>query len=103
MLCSVNEIQPRHHLQATMKRSRRLRRRIHLFTFLYFLFTRPLFKTYKIQSTFLQSVLSNTLFVVLAVVVLATGVMAYTANSVASFDQLHLGQYAAAVDGSKVG
>jgi len=57
----------------------------------------------KIQSTFLQSVLSNKLFVVLVVVVLGTGLMAYNANPVPSSSQFRLGDYAAIVDGSKGG
>jgi len=57
----------------------------------------------KIQSTFLQSVLSNKLFVVLVVVVLGTGLMAYNANPVPSSSQFRVGDYAANVDGSKGG
>jgi len=57
----------------------------------------------KIQSTFLQSVHSNKLFVTLVLVVLATGVMAYTANPVPSSNKFRLGDYAAIVDGSKGG
>jgi len=57
----------------------------------------------KIQPTFLQSVLSNKLFVVLVVVVLGTGLMAYNANPVPSSSQFRLGKYAANVDGSKGG
>jgi len=57
----------------------------------------------KIQSTFLQSVLSNKFFVVLVVVVLGTGLMAYNANPVASSNQFRLGDSAASVDGSKGG
>jgi len=57
----------------------------------------------KIQSTFLQSVLSNKFFVTLVVVVLGTGVMAYNANSVASSNQFRLSNSAASVDGSKGG
>jgi len=48
----------------------------------------------KIQSTILQSIISNKMFVTLVVVVLFTGVMAFSANTVAS---------AAIVDGSKGG
>jgi len=57
----------------------------------------------KIQSTFVQSVRSNKFFVTLVLVVLATGVMAYNANPVASSNQLRVGNYAANVDGSKGG
>eukprot|EP00751_Fragilariopsis_kerguelensis_P015019 CAMPEP_0170780160 /NCGR_PEP_ID=MMETSP0733-20121128/13409_1 /TAXON_ID=186038 /ORGANISM="Fragilariopsis kerguelensis, Strain L26-C5" /LENGTH=124 /DNA_ID=CAMNT_0011123897 /DNA_START=71 /DNA_END=445 /DNA_ORIENTATION=- len=57
----------------------------------------------KIQSTFLQSVLSNKFFVTLVVVVLGTGVMAYNANPVASSNQFRLSNSAASVDGSKGG
>mmetsp|Transcript_22341 Transcript_22341/g.23897 ORF Transcript_22341/g.23897 Transcript_22341/m.23897 type:complete len:107 (+) Transcript_22341:335-655(+) len=57
----------------------------------------------KIQSTFLQSVLSNKFFVVLVVVVLGTGLMAYNATPVPSSNQLRLGDYAAIVDGSNGG
>jgi len=57
----------------------------------------------KIQSTFLQSVLSNKLFVVLVVVVLGTGLMAYNANPVPASIKFRLGDYAAIVDGSKGG
>jgi len=57
----------------------------------------------KIQSTLLKTVRNNKFFVTLVVVLLATGVMAYTANPVASPNQFHLGEYAAIVDGSKGG
>jgi len=57
----------------------------------------------KIQSTFLQSVLSNKLITVLIVVVLGTGLMAYTATPVPSSNQFRLGNYAASIDGSKGG
>jgi len=57
----------------------------------------------KIQSTFLQSVLSNKITVTLVVVVLATGLMAYNANPVASSNQFRLGNYAAILDDSKGG
>merc|ERR1712238_64095 len=57
----------------------------------------------KIQSTFLQSVLSNKFIVVLVVVVLGTGLMAYNANPVPSSNQFRLGDYAVIVDGSKGG
>jgi len=57
----------------------------------------------KIHSSFLQSVLSNKLFVVLVVVVLGTGLMAYNANPVPASSQFRLGNYAAIVDGSKGG
>jgi len=57
----------------------------------------------KINSTFFQSVLNNKFLVTMVVVVLGAGVMAYTANPVASSNQLHLGDYAAIVDGSKGG
>jgi len=57
----------------------------------------------KIQSTFLQSVLSNKIIVTLAVVVLATGLVAYNANLVPSSNQFRLGDYAAIIDGSKGG
>jgi len=51
------------------------------------------------STTFLQSVLSNKLFVVLVVVVLGTGLMAYNANPVPASSQFRLGNYAAIVDG----
>jgi len=57
----------------------------------------------KIQSTFLQSVLSNKFIVVLVVVVLGTGLMAYNTNPVSSSNPFRLGDYAAIVDGSKGG
>ena len=57
----------------------------------------------KIQSTCFDTVRSNNFFVAWVVVVLATGVMAYTANSVASSNQFRAGNYAAIVDGSKGG
>jgi len=57
----------------------------------------------KIQSTFLQSVLSNKFIVVLVVVVLGTGLMAYNTNPVFSSNQFRLKDYAAIVDGSKGG
>jgi len=57
----------------------------------------------KIQSTFLQSVLSNKFSVALVVVVLGTGLVAYNANQVPSSIQFRLGDYAAIVDGSKGG
>jgi len=57
----------------------------------------------KIQSSFLGTVGSNKFFVALVLVVLATGVMAYTANPVASSNQFRLGDYSAIVDGSKGG
>mmetsp|Transcript_14482 Transcript_14482/g.16771 ORF Transcript_14482/g.16771 Transcript_14482/m.16771 type:complete len:126 (+) Transcript_14482:38-415(+) len=57
----------------------------------------------KIQSTFLQSGRSNNFFIVLVVVVFVTGLMAYNANPVTSFNQLRLGDYAATVGGSKGG
>jgi len=57
----------------------------------------------KNQSTFLQSVLSNKFTVVLVVVVLGTGLMAYNTNPVPSSNQFRLGDYAAIVDGSKGG
>ena len=57
----------------------------------------------KIQSTFLQSVLSNKLTVALVLVVLDTGVMAYNANPVPSSTRFRLGDYSAIVDGSKGG
>merc|ERR1719491_2231154 len=57
----------------------------------------------KIQSTFLQSVLSNKLVVAFVVVVLGTGLMAYNTNPVPPSDQFRLGEYAAIVDGSKGG
>jgi len=57
----------------------------------------------KIQSTFLQTVLSNKLFVVLVVVVLGTGLMAYNVNPDPSSNQFRLGDYTAIVDGSKGG
>jgi len=55
------------------------------------------------STTFLQSVLSNKFVVVLVVVVLGTGLMAYNANPVASSNQFRLGDSAASVDGSKGG
>jgi len=59
----------------------------------------------KIQSTFLQSVLSlsNKLTVALVLVVLGTGVMAYNANPVPSSTLFRLGDYSAILDGSKGG
>merc|ERR1712238_208895 len=57
----------------------------------------------KSQSTFLQSVLSNKFIVVLVLVVLATGIMAYNATPVPSSNRFRLGDYAAIVDGSKGG
>jgi len=57
----------------------------------------------KIQSTFLQSVLSNKFVVVLVVVVLGTCLVAYNANPIPSSSQFHLGNYAANVDGSNGG
>merc|ERR1712238_186887 len=58
----------------------------------------------KIQSTFLQTVRSNKFLVAFIVVLLATGVLAYTANpAVASSHQFRAGDYAAIVDGSKGG
>merc|ERR1712238_616525 len=64
----------------------------------------------KSQSTFLQSVLSNKFTVVLVVVVLATGLMAYSVQypikhpiPVLSSYQFRLGDYAANVDGSEGG
>jgi len=57
----------------------------------------------KIQSTFLQTVLSNTFIVVLVVIVLVTGLVAYNANPVSSSNQFRLGHYAAIVDGNKGG
>merc|ERR1712238_139787 len=57
----------------------------------------------KIQSTFLQSVLSNKLTVALVLVVLGTGVMAYNATPVPSSTLFRLGDYSAIRDGSKGG
>jgi len=57
----------------------------------------------KIQSTFLQSVLSNKFAVVFVVVLLGTGLVAYNANPVPSSNQFRLGDYAVIVDGSKGG
>jgi len=58
----------------------------------------------KIQSTFFQIVRSNKFAVALVLVVLATGVVAYTTNpTVPSSNQFRLGDYAAIVDGSKGG
>ena len=57
----------------------------------------------KMQSTFFQSVLNNIFVVVLVVVVLGTGLVAYNANSVPSSNQYRLGNYAAIVDVSKGG
>merc|ERR1712238_533135 len=57
----------------------------------------------KTQSTFLQTVRSNKFFVTLVAVVLATGIMAYTATPVPSSTQFRLGDYSAIVDGSKGG
>merc|ERR1719491_190866 len=48
----------------------------------------------KIQSTFLQSVLSNKLVVAFVVVVLGTGLMAYNTNPVPPSNQFRLGEYA---------
>ena len=57
-----------------------------------------------IQSSFFQKLRSNKFFVALVVVVLALGVIAYTANPVvASSHQFRVGDYAAIVDGSKGG
>mmetsp|Transcript_4559 Transcript_4559/g.5120 ORF Transcript_4559/g.5120 Transcript_4559/m.5120 type:complete len:140 (+) Transcript_4559:342-761(+) len=55
------------------------------------------------STTFLQSVLSNKIFVVLVVVVLGTGLMAYNANPVPASSQFRLGNYAAIVDGGEGG
>mmetsp|Transcript_63543 Transcript_63543/g.71031 ORF Transcript_63543/g.71031 Transcript_63543/m.71031 type:complete len:125 (-) Transcript_63543:89-463(-) len=57
----------------------------------------------KIQSTFLQSVLSNKFAVAFVVVLLGTGLMAYNANPVPPASQFRLGDYAAIVDDSKGG
>jgi len=57
----------------------------------------------KIQSTFLQSVLSNKFSVALVVVVLGAGLVAYNVNPVSSSNQLRFGDYAANVNGSKNG
>jgi len=57
----------------------------------------------KIQSTFLQSVLSNKFFVLLVVVVLGTGLVAHNANPVPTSNQFRLGDYAANLNGSKGG
>jgi len=57
----------------------------------------------KIQSTFLQSVLSNKFAVALVVVFLGTGLMAYNANPVPASSQFHSENYAAMVDGSYSG
>jgi len=57
----------------------------------------------KIQSTFLQSVLSNKFAVAFVVVLLGTCLVAYNANPVPSSSQFRLGNYAAIVDGSKGG
>mmetsp|Transcript_42803 Transcript_42803/g.48584 ORF Transcript_42803/g.48584 Transcript_42803/m.48584 type:complete len:119 (+) Transcript_42803:3-359(+) len=57
----------------------------------------------KIQSTFLQSVLSNKFVVLLVVVVLGTMLVVYTANPVPSSNQFRLGHYAAIVDGNTGG
>jgi len=57
----------------------------------------------KIQSTFLQSVLSNKFAVVLVVVVLGIGLMVYNTNPVPASSQLRLGNSAAIVDGSNGG
>ena len=57
----------------------------------------------KIQSSFLQTVRSNKFFVTLVAVVLATGIMAYTATPVPSSTQFRLGDFSAIVDGSKGG
>eukprot|EP00751_Fragilariopsis_kerguelensis_P009119 CAMPEP_0170805180 /NCGR_PEP_ID=MMETSP0733-20121128/31222_1 /TAXON_ID=186038 /ORGANISM="Fragilariopsis kerguelensis, Strain L26-C5" /LENGTH=124 /DNA_ID=CAMNT_0011159523 /DNA_START=127 /DNA_END=501 /DNA_ORIENTATION=- len=57
----------------------------------------------KVQSTFLQSVLSNKLVVAFVVVVLGTGLMAYNTYPVPPSNQFRLGEYAAIVDGSKGG
>jgi len=57
----------------------------------------------KVQSTFLQSVLSNKFAVVLVVVVLSIGLIAYNANPDSASSQFRLGNFAAIVDGSKGG
>jgi len=57
----------------------------------------------KIQSTLLQSVLSNNLTVASVLVVLGTGVMAYNTNPVPSSTLFRLGDYSAILDGSKGG
>eukprot|EP00751_Fragilariopsis_kerguelensis_P043872 CAMPEP_0170994248 /NCGR_PEP_ID=MMETSP0736-20130129/10841_1 /TAXON_ID=186038 /ORGANISM="Fragilariopsis kerguelensis, Strain L26-C5" /LENGTH=132 /DNA_ID=CAMNT_0011420091 /DNA_START=80 /DNA_END=478 /DNA_ORIENTATION=+ len=57
----------------------------------------------KIQSTFLQSVLSNKFTVAFVVVLLGTGLMAYNINPVPPSNRFSLGEYAAIVDGSKGG
>jgi len=57
----------------------------------------------KIQSTFLQSVLSNKFSVVLVVVLLGAGLVAYHANPGPSSHQLRFGDYAASVNGNKGG
>jgi len=57
----------------------------------------------KIQSTFLQSALSNKIIVTFAIVVLATGLLAYNANPVPSSNQFRLGDFAGSVDGSTGG
>mmetsp|Transcript_63542 Transcript_63542/g.71030 ORF Transcript_63542/g.71030 Transcript_63542/m.71030 type:complete len:125 (-) Transcript_63542:60-434(-) len=57
----------------------------------------------KIQSTFLQSVLSNKFAVAFVVVILGTGLMAYNANPVPPASQFRLGDYAAIVDGGEGG
>jgi len=57
----------------------------------------------KVQSTFLQSVLSNKFAVVLVVVVLSIGFIAYNANPIPSSSQFHLRNYAANIDGSNGG
>jgi len=57
----------------------------------------------KIQSTFLQSVLSNKFAVAFVVVLLGTGLVAYNANPVPSSNQINLQEYAASDDGIKSG
>jgi len=57
----------------------------------------------KIQSTFLQSVLSNKFAAVFVVVVLGTGLIAHNANPVPASSQFRSENYAAMVDGSKGG
>merc|ERR1712238_418500 len=57
----------------------------------------------KIQSTFLQSVLSNKFVVVLVVVVLGTGFMAYNTNPVASSNKFRSDDYAATLAGGTGG
>jgi len=57
----------------------------------------------KIQSTFLQSVLSNKFAVAFVVVILGTGLVAYNANPVPPSNRIRVEEYAAIVDGSKGG